>query len=587
MATLFNFAQPPFDYLDSSERTRIERALEVEYFPAGNTVQAADDPVERLFVIIKGQISEMAGDTVIAHYREHDTLDVKALATGIASQTMVAVEDCVAFVLPRRLVLDLTRANPMFGAYFYQSIAKRMAALAQRPQQQELNSLVSAKVRQACVSPPYWQDENTTVLEAARVMQREHVTSVLVRSARGTGIFTQSDLRNFVIAGGDAATAPLGWHAVYDLKTVDEDDDLFQAMLLMARHTIQRVVVMREHEVVGVLEQIELLAFLSNHSHLVQLQIERASSLADLKVASLQIDRLISQLDANGAQIPMMGELVRELHAKMLERMFELVYPPEVQAQSCLLLLGSEGRGEQLLKTDQDNALVLDDDTGLDDPAEASARFNDAMMAVGYPPCPGDIMVRNPEWRGSVSDFRQRIASWIDTPSPEHMMTLAIWFDAYPAAGRRDLIDTLRAFLFEHASHHRVLLAHFARPVTQFGPPAGAPEQVDLKKHGIFVIVHGVRALALEHQLAARNSYLRLSALTQRGVLDPALGQEVQAALAHLQQLALRNALKGLPHYELDIRTLSKLDRDLLKDAFDVVRRFRHFVVHHFRLDQL
>ncbi|TJZ66404.1 DUF294 nucleotidyltransferase-like domain-containing protein [Chitiniphilus eburneus] len=601
MPARFDFSRPPFDCLTEIERSEFDEVMDLEYFAAGETVIGPDQEVDALYVTMKGGVVEAGSDDPAA-YRSGAPFDTRALVAGRGTSHLVAQEDSILFRIPRDTVLALTRRNPMFGAYFYQDVAKRLAFLAHRPFQRELQSLWMARVRQAPVGEPRWLDDRASVLDAACAMRQHHVTSVLVRGAEGVGIFTQSDLRNAVIDGVDTRSEAVALRARYELHTVEEDDFLYQAMLTMTHHGIQRVVVTREGEVVGVLEQIDLLAFLSNHSHLVAAQIERAATLDELRQAARDMERMVTLLHGQGVKVTLIAELVSELHHKLLARLFAMVAPPNALAHVCLLLLGSEGRGEQIMKTDQDNALLIEDGYRHPDLPAAAARFNELLVEFGYPPCPGGVMLSNPRWRQEIGPFKRQLEQWMDHPDGENAMNLAIWQDATPIAGRTDLYEQVRMHFTRWFAQDGGLLARFALPVEQhFDTPRpllaqlwGAEQRdaLDLKKSGIFVIVHGARSLALEAGVIGANTYRRLDALARGGHLDKQQARDLAEALAFLQALhlghALRQVQEGKPvDYRIAPNELTTLENDLLKDTLAVVKRFRAHLRHHFQLDTL
>ena len=129
----------------------------------------------------------------------------------------------------------------------------------------------------------------------------------------------------------------------------------------MIRHKVQRVVVADGDRIVGFLEQLDLLSFLSNHSYLITRRILEADDIDELAQAAEQITGLIELLHRGGTKVSLIARLVQELNSKLFERAWQLIAPPDLVANSCLFVMGSEGRGEQLLKTDQDNGLVLRD----------------------------------------------------------------------------------------------------------------------------------------------------------------------------------------------------------------------------------
>ncbi|WP_028455525.1 putative nucleotidyltransferase substrate binding domain-containing protein [Chitinilyticum litopenaei] len=602
MSSNFDFSHSPFDTLTPAERAHVADALDILYYPAHSDILAPGDEVTQLYVVMKGLVEER-GEHGTVFYAANDVFDSRALVSGTAGIALQATEDTLLWQIPREVILAITRSNAVFAAFFYDDVARRLATLAHKPYRQEQAALMLLRVSQCPYRPPCWLDHNATVITAARTMQQEHVTAVLVRGARGTGIFTQSDLRNFVIDGLDPHTEPVEWHANYGLIGIEDDDFLHQAMLLMVRHTIQRLLVTRQGEICGILEQVDLLSCLANNPHTVTGSLERATSLVELRAAATSMAQLVVQLHGNGMKVTLIAELVSELRQKLLSRLFTLLAPPGMLEQVCLLVLGSEGRGEQILRTDQDNALIVAD--GYDHPqlAEVCERFTAELLAMGYPPCPGGVMLNTPQWRRSVSDFRRQINAWTGEASGEQLLQLAIWIDARPVCGNATLHAGLDAHLRRWLADNDAFLARFAWPIEQFEPPlslfarlvtaAGEHgELLDLKKGGIFPIVHGIRSLALQYKVVQSNTYQRIEKLRGLPVLPDALASDVAEALAYLQGLQLRHGIRLEAAGQradnlIDPRTLSTLERDLLKDALGVVKRLRLALRHHFRLGAL
>ncbi len=263
--------------------------------------------------------------------------------------------------------------------------------------------------------------------------------------------------------------------------------------------------------------------------------------------------------------------------------------------------MGSEGRREQVLKTDQDNALLLRDGVDPASTAEVASRFSEALSALGYPPCPGNIMLSNPLWRQPLAAFRDTLRDWLYGADPEGLLRLAIFLDAAPVAGDAELLRAARAYLDRIFADNDALLARFAAPADQFDEDGSWWSRVttrrddrvlDLKKLGTFPIVHGVRALALQHRVPALGTAQRLDALVERGALDVTLARELITALHVLMALKLDHQLRqrkqGRPADNL-LRpaALEPGQREELKNALATAHRFRAFLRRHFRLDAL
>lgn len=601
MPTPFNFSHAPFDCLSPSERQRLAERVDIAYFPKHCCLHEAGSVVDTLYVVIKGMISEHGEGETLAYYGPQDSFDSRAMLGGYAQNRLLAIEDTLVFCLPRELVLDLTRRNPVFGAFFYQEVAARFAVLANRPLQGQLQSMLMSRVDTAYVSPALWMENDASVLAAARLMQKHHATCVLVRSPDGPGIFTRSDLRDFVISELPAATTPIGPRARRPLHTIDAEAYLYHAQLLMATHTIQRLVVTQKGEIIGVLEQVELLSFLSNQSHIVLAQIERAESIVELMAANRSMEELVAMLHRNGVKVSQIADLLSELRKHLLARVFTLLAPPALLEHSCLLVLGSEGRGEQILKTDQDNALLIEDGFEFPELASICERFTQTLLAFGYPLCPGGIMLNQPDWCCSAASMRARLLGWIRNPISENVMRLAIWADARPIAGKSSLLETVRLQALPELDAS--FLARFALPVLQFDIPlnlfsrlvleAGSQhDRLDIKKGGIFPLVHGLRSLAVEANVEACNSHQRIDALLAAGQLPAEMAQDLRETLNFLQGMRLQHGLDLMAQNHpadnlINPAALSTLDRDLLKDALSVVKRFRQLIEHHFQLARI
>jgi CBS domain-containing protein len=294
------------------------------------------------------------------------------------------------------------------------------------------------------------------------------------------------------------------------------------------------------------------------------------------------------------------AKLVKELNARLFERTWQLVAPEDLVSNSCLFVMGSEGRGEQLLKTDQDNGLILRD--GYECPHDLDAicqRFSKALADFGYPECPGGIMIKNPQWRQSAHAFGQMVRRWLLVPSPEGLIALAIFLDAQRVSGDSALLEKVRAEVDQLVSESDALLVRFASAINVFSEGIGwwnllmrpdEREPLDLKKAGIFPLVHGVRSFALQQHLRVTGTVERLEGLVVVGKLSRGLADELRHSLHFFMGLRLK---AGLTQLELgrpitagiELDKLSPLERDLLKDALGVVKRFKTLLRHHFHLD--
>jgi CBS domain-containing protein len=604
MPNAFNFSASPFDRLNPEEQRLVRDNVDIAYFRAGETILEPGIDPTHLFVVIKGHVSQLDGDEVIASYGADDCFDGRSLMAGRASSRFVAAEEMIAYALARQAVNELISSNATFGALLFSDLSNKLSALAERHSQREMQSLTMARVEQAFLRPAREVDGGTSIVGAATHMQAQRTSSVLVRDGARLGIFTNTGLQRAVVDGRALDALPVREFATFDLVTIAPGAALFDALALMIKHQVHRLVVADGESVVGLLEQLDLLSFLSNHSYLITVQIVQANDLGALKAAAAQITRLVALLYRGGTRVGQIGKLVQALNAKLFERTWQLIAPPELIPNSCLFVMGSEGRGEQLLKTDQDNGLVVRD--GYEQRFDLAAlcdRFSAALRDFGYPDCPGGIMVSNPAWRREASAFARTVRGWLLRPEPEGLMALAIFIDAHAVAGDAALLAGVRREVDALVAADDALLGRFAAAIDSFPESGGSawwnrllalgeqdPRTLDVKKAGIFPIVHGVRSLAQRQHVEATQTVARLDALVAAGRLPAEVATDLTDALHFLMGLRVKAGLDELDTGRpvsggVRLDRLSSLERDLLKDALAVVKRFKTLVRHQFHLE--
>lgn len=605
MPNAFNFAASPFDCLTPDEQALVRNNVDIAYFPEGAVVLDRGAAPSHLFVIIKGHVEQTEGEQLLATYGPEDCFDGRALVAGRASSRFVVAEELVTYQLARETVNELIARNTAFGALLFADLGHKLGTLAQRADQHEHQSLTLTRVEQAFVRPAHVVDAATDIVTVTRLFHEQRTTSVLVSGLpQGLGIFSNTTLQRAILDGRPLARLAVGEFASSPVVSVRASDQLGDAMAQLLRARVHRLAVLDEAgEVCGILEALDLFSFLANRSHLILVQIEEARDLQALEQPAAQITQLLAALHRGGSRIALMAQLVQQLNARLFERAWQMLAPADLVANSCLFVMGSEGRGEQLLKTDQDNGLLLRD--GYVPPQDLPAicdAFSAVLQRFGYPECPGRIMLNNPEWRGTVSDLGRRAQDWLLMPSPDSLMRLAIFIDAQAVAGDAALLAQVQGKLQALATDNDALIARFASAIDSFGESGGwwsrllgrgdEVSSVHLKKAGIFPLVHGVRSLALARHVTATGTVERIDALVADGTLDAAQGQEMREALHLLMGLRLQAGLAEIERHrpvtgQVDPAQLSSLQRDLLKDALAVVRRFRGWLQQRLRLDTL
>ena len=605
MPNAFNFDASPFDSLSKGEQQLVRDNVDIAYFRKDDVILDVGAEPKHLYVVIKGHVAQMEGDEVLYMYGPDDTFDSRGLMAGKSSHRFIAQEEVLAYELAQDTVLSLIADNATFSALLFSSLGDKLSALSQRHDEQEMQSLTLARLDSAVMHPPHYVDADTDIVEVARVFSEHNTTHVLVRDDTGTlprlGIFSSTALPRAILDGRPLDDLPVGDLATYNLITLPPDSLMGEALTMMLRHRIHRIVVAERAEVLGVIESLDVFSFLSNHSHLILTRIDQALNLEMLADAASQTRGMVQQLYRSGTNVGLIGNLVQEINARLFERAWQMVAPRELVSNSCLIVMGSEGRGEQLLKTDQDNGLILRDDyTPPDNLQQICDDFSAALTRFGYPECPGRIMLNNPDWRGTRADWVSRTRGWLISGQPESMMNLAIFLDAHAVAGDGRLLQHVTQRLWELSTDNDATLNRFAAAIDAFGSGSSwlgrmfsIGEDSDLlhmKKMGIFPIVHGMRSLALANGIQATSTVDRIQELVSKGQLRKDWGDELKHALHFFMGLRLKAGLKELEmgkpvSGEADPKSMSSLDRDLLKDSLGVVKRFKATLRQRFRLD--
>jgi CBS domain-containing protein len=598
MAHHFDAKNAPFDRLTAEEVDTVRDALDIVYFRPNETIVGRDKAPDSLFIVIKGLVEERDGDDLVALRGPGDAFDSRALVQGGGSNAFVAREETLCNLLPRDVTLRLINQNPRFASFFYLDIARKLGAATREEEAARFAPLLAARVRDLLLHPAVFMDAKDTIADAGARMKAANCHALLVREGGGASIVTRTDLLNAAVLDRRSIESPIGPLARRPIVSVAPDDLVSTALLMMTKHNKRRVAVSENGEFVGLLEDIDLLSFLAGNSQLVAGRIDRSSSVAELTRAAQTIDPQIRMLRRQGVRIDIVCEIVSDLNRHLHAKLFSLVAPKSIRESGCLIVMGSEGRGEQTFRTDQDNGLILSGPVPPADLETFRTDMFDALAQCGFPPCPGEVMVRNPVWSKTIDEFRDDFSRWLALSDETGVMDTAIFFDAAATAGDAELLRTAKQALIDLMRGETVYLARFARAIDAFPTPIGffnnlvtskaEGDALDLKKGGIFPIVHGVRALALEKGLHETGTAARIACLGEIGAFEHQFARELTEALHYLMTLRLDAQIaEAAPTSLVKPGELSTMERDLLRDAFHIVKRLREMLRRHFNLAML
>lgn len=590
----------PFEVLNENQINNCIKHMDIAYYPKDSTLICPSKISNHFFIVIKGSVYEYNGDEVVMDYHQEDSFDANSLIYNETKNTFRVHEDLICYELEKNTFLKLIEENQKFKDFFLKNLVNKIQTLKNKEYTSELSSFMIAKVEDSVIHEACIVDENTKLIDAIEKSMTFKTSTIIVKKEDGAyGIITDSLLKVKVLLEGRNLNIPVSEIAIYPLMTICNDDYLFEALTALIKKNIKRIgVTNNEGKMIGILEQIDVLSHFANNTFVVDTKIKKSKTIEELKNSSNDLINIIKSLQAKGVKVNHISNLIGQLNTKVYQKLYNLVVPAELKKNACLIVMGSEGRNEQIIKTDQDNALVIKDGIDVNLYRPYMEKLTAHLIDFGYPPCEGNIMVSNPFWCKTVSEYKNETKRWIEAPDMQNYMDLAIFFDSFAVAGDKNLLINLKDDLFDKLHDQDVFMAYFAKATLAFDTPTTVANfmtkvhYIDIKKTAVFPIVQGIRSLALREKIRETTTVKRIKILEQRKVLEKEKADELLEAFDVVNTLRLKSQLEKLLenkkiNNEIDTHTLGKIERDLLKDSFKIVNDFKKFISYTFKIDKI
>ncbi|MDN5089179.1 DUF294 nucleotidyltransferase-like domain-containing protein [Aliarcobacter butzleri] len=591
----------PFEVLSPSQMAMCIQHMDIAYYPKDTILISPEKIPEHFFIIIKGSVYEYSNENIVVmDYQHEDSFDSNSLIYGKCDHTFKVNEELICYEIEKKTFLGLIEKNQEFKDFFLKDLVNKIQSLKDKEYTSQLSSFMIAKVGDTLIHEACMVDENTKLIDAIeKSMQFKTSTIIVKKSDGGYGIITDSLLKVKVLLQGRDLTIPVRDIAIFPLLTIQKDDYLFEALTILIKRNIKRIGVTNNNgEMIGILEQIDILSHFANHTYVIESKIKNANKVEDLKIASNEFLNIIKSLQAKGVKIYHISNLIGQLNTKVYQKLYSLVLPEELQKNACLIVMGSEGRNEQIIKTDQDNALVIKNGIDVEQYRPYMQQLTNHLIDLGYPPCEGNIMVSNPYWCKTADEYKTDITKWINSPDMKSYLDLAIFIDAFAVAGDKELLINLKEYLYNKIQSKDIFMAYFAKSTLAFDTPTtfssfmAKDDLINIKKAAIFPIVQGIRSLALREKIKETTTIKRIKILEARNILEKTKAAELIEAFEIASTLRLKNQLdciqEGVPlTNEINTNDLGKIERDLLKESFKIVVEFKKFINYIFKLDKI
>ncbi|MCB0636880.1 MAG: CBS domain-containing protein [Lewinella sp.] len=618
---------PPFNMLDKEVLLGLSERVVVQYRQPEEVIFArGETPGEFIYVIREGAVhlfrEEEGEEVLVDHCDEGDVFGLRPLlAADQYALTARTAEETLLYAVPIKGFESLLADNPKLSYYLARNMAagirRRMEAndrgrLGTTNGSQSMDTFQLLELQSIDQSKdPIVCTREQTVQSAAQIMSEAEVGSIIIVDAQQhpLGIITDKDLRRKVATGAFALHTPVSEIMSSPVRTVAPHVTVASVQIEMVKHRIHHLCVTRDgtdqSAVLGVISEHDLLVLQGNNPAVLIREVRRSHDTATMRQLRERAEELLLQYLDQEVSIAYISAIMTEINDEIIRRCIELSQAEmpgtdliDPGLSFCWLALGSEGREEQLLRTDQDNALVFDNPPdGQYDVAKAyylelADRITKRLNEVGFEFCPADMMGSNPEWCLSLAEWKHQFTKWIDTPTPKAVMHSTIFFDFRPVYGATKLADALTNHIFEEIDDRSLFLQHLATQALKNPPPltffrnfvvesSGQHEdQFDIKARAMMPLADAARLLILEAEVGhVNNTFRRFEKLAE---LQPDKRELYESAADAYEILMRLRAIQGLKNKDsgryFDPAALTKMERIHLRNCFQPAKELQSMI---------
>ncbi len=585
---------PPFDTLDAERLARVVSAVEIEHFAPGTVIlQQAGAPATHLYVLRKGAVEIVDDGRVIDQVGEGEVFGMWSLLGHVApAATVRATEDTLCYLVAAEVASEVLESGA--GVAFVARRVGRRISAAERARAAEVDPGRYRAVADLVRRPPVTCEPDLPVAEAAELMARERVSSLLIPSPGGeTGIITDRDLRSRVVAARRSGDTPVREVMTPRAETVPADAMAGEVLLRMLERGFHHLPVTGpDGRVMGIVTDTDLMGIGRDTPFALKSAIERATDPGAVATALRGLPGVVAALVDSTTDPVDVGHVVGFSIDAATRRLLELGAAElgEAPAAWAWLALGSAARQEQAIRTDQDHALAFEGPAAAAPYLAKLAEIVTAgLEAGGIARCKADVMATNPALRLPLEAWVHRFEAWMREDGPMGSEQLSIVFDFRQVTGALEAEPALDEAM-RRAVERPAFLRHLTRRALDDRPPTGFVRDlvveprgehagtVDVKRRGITIVSNLARAHAIGHGVVAKRTIARLRGAEAAGAVDAETRQGLEEAFRFLWEVRLRHHVEryraGLELDDfVDPHELGSVARQGLKEAFRIVAR--------------
>lgn len=631
---------PPFSYLNPSELKPIATSVHVQYYGKGKFLfQENDLPHSFIFVLQKGriEIAKRIGDStqLIDICDEGDVFGIRAALNNLPYiGSAIASEDSLVYAIPNATFLQLLEANASVALFFASGLAAGMPVVREGTTNQENRASDLQIFGQEQVPKFMTQedilivkpteevitcDQSASIASAAQLMKTHRIGSVIIVDANRhpIGIVTDTDFTRKVVAKHIDSTLPISSIMSSPVFTIEPNASISQYILRMMKYKVKHLVVTEDgsHQsaLLGIASEHDVLLMHGNDPAILVKRMLKAKTIDALAKIRDRGEHLIVTYLKQEVSIEFITDIMTEINDALIHRAIEFALERlekegwgKAPLPFCWLSLGSEGRGEQLLRTDQDNAIVYEDPSE-EHRVQVAAYFLklgeyvvEILLRCGFSLCKGEIMASNPKWTQSLSTWKSYFRKWIDVPEPMALMNGAIFFDLRATYGAANLAEELDQFILSHIQETRNLFLYQLAKNSLNNPPplsffknfvvekSGENKDLfDIKKRSMMPLADAARLLTLAEGIAGtKNTFKRFEYLSRTIPERAELFKEAAMAYELFISTRASNGFKnGDSGRYIQPNDLNRIKRQTLRYAFKTIEQVQLYVKHRYGLN--
>lgn len=624
---------PPFSMMSEENIDRIIERTIIKYADKGDVFfKQGDEAAEYFYIVRKGavRLERREGGTNIL-FDICGEGDIFGIRPVIANQpylsTGTAQEESIVYALHRDDIRDAMAKNPKVSFFMASGFASGLRNKTEGTNtdglifisNQEMfqeDKLVEVQTLKPSRDPVTCRPE-TTIEEAAGIMSVENVGSIVVVDSEllPVGIFTDSDIRRQVGTGLFNRHKPVKSMMSSPVICLPEGTSYADAQITMIQHEINQIVMTQdgtdETPVKGVFSESQMLAYQGNSPGMVIKQMKKTRDPQELKKIRDKADFLLERYLQQDVSITFVSDVMTAINdalyvraIRISQRQIKKESGRDAPVKFTWVAIGSLGRREQILRTDQDHTLIFErvprneykavKDYFLD----LANRVVDILKTCGFKRCPANMMASNPKWCMSIDEWKGQFSRWINTPDNESILHANIFMDYRSVYGEVSLTKELTSHIISMVHDSKIFLTFLAKYAVENPPPLsffrnfilekdGAhKDQFDVKQRGMLPLVDAARVLVLEQKIERVNNTIdRYKRLAEVDVKNAELYQDAGSSYEVLLKLRAVNGIKNSDSGRYLAPTdLNKIQRLLLRNSFKPISQIQEVLTVRFRL---